>query len=335
MNRAWKIRRTESSGRNGLPSGSEVLVTGAAGFIGSQVVRMLLTRECRVTAVIRPGSKPTRLADVVDKVTLVEANLQDIDTCRDLVSRFEPSALIHLAWSADSGDLTNHLSFLTGGLALLESLAATDCRRVVVAGTSAEYDADLGYVTESSAVRPRTLYGACKASLGLAGEQLARRDGWSFTQARIFDVYGPGEDDQRFVPRVVGALLRGESCDLSMNDNLRDFLHVEDVASALVALAASDIEGAVNVASGRPVTVASVVKTVAGLVGRPDLVRTGDRTFPTGDSPGLHANNRLIRGRVGWSPRYGLDAGLSQTIAWWRDAPHNAHRGPVAWRTGR
>ena len=312
--------------------GTKVLLTGASGFIGSHVVRSLVSLGCRVTAVIRPGSRPRRLGDVADRVSFVEGDVGDAGVCRALVGRFSPDVVYHLAWYLEPGDWADsprNLDCLSASLALLEGVGGAGCRRVVVAGSSVEYDTDPGYVTEASPIRPRTLYGACKASLFTAGERLARRQGWSFAQARIFNVYGPGEDERRFVPHVVKGLLRGEPCDLTPGDQVRDYLHVEDVASALVALAASDIEGAVNVASSRPVTLATVARTIAQLLGRPDLLRLGSRSPRPGDYPCLYADTRLLRDRTGWHPRFGLEAGLRQTIGWWMDAPHDALRGPT------
>ncbi len=334
--RVGEVGRPEPEGIDRLPRGTAVLLTGASGFIGSQVARRLVYQGCRVTALVRPGSDPGRLADVANKIAFVEGDVEDAGFCRGLVGRVAPEVVLHLAWYLAPGDWADsprNLDCLAGSLALLQGVAGTGCRRVVVAGSSVEYDTDLGRVTETSAIRPRTLYGACKASLFLAGGQLARRDGWGFAQARIFNVYGPGEDERRFVPQVVRGLLRGEPCELTPGDQVRDYLHVEDVASALVALAAGDIEGAVNVASSRPVTIAALARTIAGLLGRPDLLRLGARPARPGEYACLYADTRLLRERAGWSPRYGLDAGLKQTIGWWQDPPHDALRGPT--RAGR
>jgi nucleoside-diphosphate-sugar epimerase len=311
---------------------TKVLVTGASGFIGAAVVRRLLGHGFRVTAVVRPGSSLRRLEDVADRVGFVERDLEDAGACRGLVAETAPDVVLHLAWYLQPGDWSDsprNLDCLAGSLALLDGVAGTACRRVVVAGSSVEYDTDLGFVTESSPVRPRTLYGACKASLFLAGERLARRHGWGFAQARIFNVYGPGEDPRRFVPHVVNGLLRGEPCDLTPGDQVRDYLHVVDVASALVALAVSEVEGAVNVASSRPVTIATLAQTIARLLGRPDLLRLGARPPRPGDYACLYADNRLLRDRAGWRPRYGLEAGLRQTIGWWAHSGHDPLRGPT------
>ena len=315
-----------------LTRGTKVLLTGASGFIGSQVARLLVERGCFVSALVRPARKNHRLADLAEKIAIVEGNLEDAGFCRGLVARVAPEVVFHLAWYAEPGDWPEsprNLTCLSGSVALLEGVAGTACRRVVAAGSSVEYDTDARCVSESSPIRPRTLYGSCKASLFLAGDRLASRHGWSFAHARIFNVYGPGEDERRLVPHVIRGLLRGEPCDLTPGEQIRDYLHVEDVASALIALAESEIRGGVNVASSQPVTVAALAQTVARLVGRPELLMLGARPSRPGDYPCLYADASLLRDRSGWRPRYGLVAGLRHTIGWWAHAGHEATRGPI------
>jgi nucleoside-diphosphate-sugar epimerase len=253
----------------------------------------------------------------------VRCDFETPSACRDLVDAHTPAVVLHLAWSSEPGrwlDSERHLDHLAGSMALLQGVARTGCRRVVVAGSSVEYEGDQKPVGESSPVGPRTLYGACKASLGLVGGRLAQRHGWGFCQARVFNVYGPGEDPRRLVPHVILCLLRGAPCDLTAGSQVRDYLHVEDVASALVMLAASDVEGPVNVGSSEPVTVAALARTIASMLGRPGLLRLGSRPPRTADDSCLYADTRRLRERTGWEPRYSLEAGLRQTIAWWEDA---------------
>ena len=302
-----------------MTPGTRVLLTGATGFIGAEVARQLAARGCQVSAVVRPASNRWRLSGLIDSgaVSPVESDIDDVNACRALVGSVAPDLLIHLAWFAGAGrspDSPKNYDSLEGSIALLEGVAGTPCRRVVVSGTSVEYDPDLGHVSESSPIRPRSVYGACKATLARTGAGLGRRSGWGYAHARIFNVYGPGEDDRRLVAHVVNSVLRGEPCALTSGRQVRDYLHVADVASALVALASAEVEGPVNIASARPVTVASVAETVARLLGRPDLLRPGALPDRPNESARLTADNRLLVERTCWSPRFGLEAGLRHTI---------------------
>jgi nucleoside-diphosphate-sugar epimerase len=136
--------------------------------------------------------------------------------------------------------------------------------------------------------------------------------------ARIFSVYGPWEDPRRLVPFVISKLLAGEDCPLTRGEQIHDYSHVEDTASAVWAIAKSSVVGPVNVASSQPVSVASVAARLGELLGRPELLRFGARPSPPGDPPFLVANTDRLRREIGWLPRYDLAAGLAHTLAWWR-----------------
>jgi nucleoside-diphosphate-sugar epimerase len=182
-----------------------------------------------------------------------------------------------------------------------------------------EYAGADGKLHESSALEPRTLYGASKAALGMIGAELSRRHGWSFAQARVFNVYGPGEDERRLVPHVISSLLRGVPCELTAGTQVRDYMHVDDVARGLVALAESGLEGPVNVASSEPVTVAQVARTIAAVGGGGELLRFGARQPRATDHPCVVADSTLLSRIAEWSPKYRLDAGIHHTAAWWRE----------------
>ena len=144
--------------------------------------------------------------------------------------------------------------------------------------------------------------------------------GLSAAWGRIFFLYGPHEARARLVPSVILSLLDGQAARCTHGQQVRDFLHVEDVADAFAALLDSAVVGPVNVGSGQAVKIAEVVGAIAAQLGRPELVQLGAVAAPANDLPRVVANVRRLREEVHWSPRYDLESGLRQTIAWWRAA---------------
>jgi nucleoside-diphosphate-sugar epimerase len=126
---------------------------------------------------------------------------------------------------------------------------------------------------------------------------------------RIFHLYGPGEDRRRVVPAAAGALLAGRRFATSAGHQIRDFLHVEDVASAFVTLLERQAEGIVNIASGEPLALRRLVERIGELVGRPELIDFGAVGLRPGEPECLAGSNAKLRS-LGWRPRYGLDDGL-------------------------
>ncbi|MCX6024293.1 MAG: NAD(P)-dependent oxidoreductase [Chloroflexi bacterium] len=297
------------------------LLTGATGFIGSQTARALVRDGHEVFALIRPGSNTWRIDDLLPSLHIVPCDLTDTDELNAHLERIQPEMALHLAWYAQPGVyLTSDLNIrhLAASLAFAAGLAKAGCRRLLVSGTCAEYDQSLGYLSETSPVRPTTLYAACKVALHVALTHLAGTTGMDVVWPRIFYVYGPFEDEQRLLPAVITPVLRGQPTRLTGGEQIRDYLHVEDVAGALLAVAGSDLTGTVNVGSGAPVTVREMALRIGEMAGRPDLVRLGDLPYRAGDPMFVCANNRLLADRTGWKPRYSLEQGLEQTVAWWR-----------------
>jgi nucleoside-diphosphate-sugar epimerase len=169
-------------------------------------------------------------------------------------------------------------------------------------------------------LRPHTTYGRCKLDLSRWAEAFGRARGVSVASARLFFLYGPGEHPARLVPSVARALLAGTPAPCSVGTQQRDFLHVDDAAGALVALVRGELTGGINVGSGEPVPVRTVIEHVARACGRPDLVRLGARETPAGEPPLLVADVRRLRDELGWRPRIELARGLSETVNWWRAA---------------
>ena len=304
-----------------------VLVTGAGGFIGSHVVRHLVGSGREVTAVVRPGDTLARLHDVVGRVSVVPCDLADPSALRPTLASWRPDAAIHLAWFSDAAKrLTGaeNVPALVASLGLLDELILAGCPRVVMAGTCAEYDTDAGYLREEGPTRPQTLYAASKVALSLVGAQIAATAGVDLVWARIFYVYGPHEDERRLVPALMGALARGQRFPATAGEQVRDYLHVADVAAALSALSEPGPAGIVNVCSGVPVTMRQVMEMVGEIVGGGELIDFGAVPYRGWDPPFICGDNRRLRAQTGWRPHYPtLRAGLLQTAAWWatrRDA---------------
>jgi nucleoside-diphosphate-sugar epimerase len=296
-----------------------VLVTGAAGFIGASVVRRLVAEGHEVGALVRPGGSGWRLEGVTS-LTTIEADLADGGAVARALASWKPEACIHLAWYAVPGkylDARENLDCLEVSLHLLESLAEAGCRHVVMTGTCAEYDTDLGFLRESGPTRPATLYAAAKLSLGMTAAIRAAQLGMTLSWARLFYLYGPYEDQRRMVPSLIRALLENKPFKASTGRQIRDYLHVDDVASALVALAAARANGTFNVCSGEPVRMRDLMATLGRFGGHEDVIRFGELPDREWEPPFICGDASRLRGATGWAPAYELEAGLRQTLEWW------------------
>jgi UDP-glucuronate decarboxylase len=298
-----------------------VLLTGATGFIGSHVARLLLREGCEVSVLLRGGCDRTRIAAIDSRLTALEGDLLSSNLSSH-IQRTRPEVCIHCAWFAKPGQYLRsreNIPFIDATLRLALLLAESGCRRFVGLGTCFEYDTSAGYLSETSRVAPSHLYSACKVSTWLTLEQAAASTSMQVAWARLFYLYGPFEDASRLVPSVVRAILESREAKVTAGEQVRDFLHVEDAASAVCAIARSRVSGPFNVGSGVPVTVRDLVSQMGAITGRSDLIALGALPYSESDPMFVCANNRKLTTECGWSPRYTLKSGLEHAVGWWRE----------------
>jgi nucleoside-diphosphate-sugar epimerase len=293
-----------------------VIVTGASGFIGRHALAPLAGRGFDVHAVSTRAH-----IDDVPSVAWQQADLLNAADVARLMHDVRPTHLLHFAWFAVPGQFwtsPENLRWVQASIELFRAFDAVGGRRFVGAGSCAEYGvSDTDCDERRSLVQPSTLYGACKHAVHIVLEQFAAPR-LSAAWGRIFHLYGPDEHPDRLVPSVIRALLEGRPALCTAGTQIRDFLHVEDVAAAFVHLLDSPVCGPVNIASGAPTSVADVVLRIGRYMDRESLITLGARAIPVHDPPRLTANVSRLRDEVGWSPSITLDRGLSRTIDWWR-----------------
>ena len=300
---------------------SRVLVTGGAGFIGSQVVRILLERGHEIALLVRPTTSLARLGVSANNVRII---LGDVAEAADLITRLPwmPDQCAHLAWYSEPRTyLTSdeNLKSLAASRELLPALIRAGCSSFVVPGTCAEYRTTHRRLTEDSDIPPATPYGAAKHSLFLTALRLAEQADAKVAWARLFHLYGPNEDRHRLVPAAIGSLLAAKEFLATSGVQVRDYLHSADAARALCDLLEREVSGAVNVCSGAAVAVSELLGEIGRRIGRPELIRLGALAVrPPWDPPYLVGDNSRLCALTAWRPQYDLGTGLEQVIEWWR-----------------
>ena len=240
----------------------KIAVTGASGFVGRHVVAELERRSLASVVVLRPSSKtPNHLA--AHRIVRIDVAAPPA-RAYELLGR--PDVLIHLAWSG----LPNYRSLhhfeteLPAQYAFLRGLVSDGLQALLVTGTCFEYGMQSGPLDETMEARPSNPYGFAKNSLRRQLEFLRQSKPFNLTWARLFYLYGEGQAESSLFAQLTRAVQQRESqFNMSGGEQLRDFLPVEEVAANLVALAvagASAGAGVVNVCSGRPLSVRSLVE---------------------------------------------------------------------------
>lgn len=263
-----------------------ILLTGATGFVGRQILRELGERSCRVRVIVRDAGKIPQSHAIESIVTTPDAFSESAEwwaeTCRGA------DIVIHAAWYATPGDYLQsrkNLECLEGTHRLAEGAVTGKVRRFVGIGTCFEYDVSAGDLSIGTPLNPSTLYAATKASAFSDLSRLFREHGAEFVWCRLFYLYGEGENEKRFVPYLRARLQAGEPAELTSGNQVRDYLDVREAARMVVDAALGSGQGPVNICSGKAITIRQFAERIADEYGRRDLLKFGARPDNLTDPP--------------------------------------------------
>ncbi|HLI49124.1 MAG TPA: SDR family NAD(P)-dependent oxidoreductase [Chthonomonas sp.] len=306
--------------------GTSVLVTGAAGFIGSHLVEHLVALGAQVTAVDNLQAGNWRNLEAVrHRITEVECDVRDADAIGAILAKTQPHYVFHLAANASVPNSVQDPVYdfeanCLGTFRLLNALRErTDCKKVVIASSGAVYGEPESFpITEELPLKPISPYGASKLNTEITAQIMHRVYQVPTVIARLFNAYGP-----RMARFVVLDFLKKLQRDpnrlevLGTGKQIRDFTYVADTVQGLLLLALKgECCQAYNVSSGKNCSVTELAHAIIaarGLEGKTRIEYTG--TSWVGDAQRWEVSiERLCR--LGYTPWYTLERGLQETIAW-------------------
>lgn len=265
-----------------------VLLTGATGFVGRQILSALLDRGATVRLVLRHTSNTDALPTEVVSAAILTDDLFAESACSWAKHCAGLDTVVHSAWFVEPGTYLQspkNLDCLTGTLNLAKGATQAGVKRFIGVGTCIEYELSGGYLTTNTPLNPTTPYSAAKAAAYLALKEWLPPQGCEFAWCRLFYLHGPGEDPRRFVPYLRAKLQAGEPAELTTGNQVRDFLDVRIAGEMIADVALSSRQGAINICSGMPVTIRQLAEQIAGQYNRLDLLRFGARPENLVDPP--------------------------------------------------
>lgn len=314
----------------------KALVTGARGFAGSWVANALLDSGAEVTSLDRGGDQPSglELLGVAGAVHDVTGDLRDGDLILSILHGDSIDTVFHLAAQAIVGDantspVPTFEANIQGSWVLLDACRQAEVDAVVVASSDKAYGPhdELPY-TEDSALQPIYPYDVSKAATDLIARSYWHTHGLPVAVTRLANIYGGGDRNfSRLIPETVTAVLDGRRPAIRSDGSPeRDFLYVEDAASAYLAIAEALAGGraageAFNAGWGRPNPVREVVDLICELGPgevEPDYRGAGN---PGGEIERQYLDSAKIRAEIGWEPIVELREGLGRTLDWYGAHP--------------
>jgi nucleoside-diphosphate-sugar epimerase len=307
--------------------GTRVLVTGATGFLGSHVVRRLLAEDATVYGVSSSVSSasPERLAGVLDRIELLEANMRDASSLTEVVRTARPQLVLHQAAFTHVGKSFSRIdeniqTNIQGTANLLLALDGNYERFVNIGSGDVYGDAPVPF-HEDGPVRPASPYAVSKYAAERFCRMFHQAYGWPIVCLRPFNVYGPQQSPDRIIPELINSALRGRDLEMTEGKQTREFMYVDDVADVFVrSLVQPGIDGEViNVSRGEEVSIRELAQTVLDLMGNPVHALFGALDYRPTEIWRMFGDNTKARELLGWSPTTTLPDGLNQTIKWYQE----------------
>lgn len=313
-------------------NGEQVLVTGAAGFIGSHLTERLVARGARVRAFVRYNSRnDTGLlsllpASVRECLEIVAGDLRDGESVeqatRGIRWVFHLGALIAIPYSYLRPREVIETNVI-GTLNVLLAARKADVGKVIITSTSEVYGTALyAPIDERHPLQGQSPYSASKIASDKIAESFYRSFDLPVATIRPFNTYGPRQSMRAVIPTIITQALTQEEVVLGALHPKRDFTYVEDTTEAFlrVAEAAGSVGQELNLGTGREITMGDLAAKIISLVGRNVVVRSDDERLRPDKSEvqRLMADNRRAREILGWAPEVSLEVGLKRTIEWFR-----------------
>jgi nucleoside-diphosphate-sugar epimerase len=302
-------------------AGARVLVVGGSGFIGRGLAKSLANLGAEVMVL---GLRPEAPAPEDARISRL---IVDMTRREELVAALKGG---NFDYAFNLGGYIGHARYLDGGrkileahfvglLNLLEALGPSPLKGFVQIGSSDEYGAAPAPQAEDLREAPISSYAAAKAAATHLVQTLARTENFPGAVVRYFLVYGPGQDDRRFLPQIIKGALEDKEFPTSSGAQLRDFCYLDDAVKGTLLAGALPAARAqvLNIASGRPVAIREVIETVVRVVGRGRPL-FGVHPLRPGENMALYADTAKARDLLGFTASASLREGLTQTISWFR-----------------
>jgi UDP-glucose 4-epimerase len=304
---------------------TRALVTGAAGFIGANLARRLVTDGHEVDLLVHQGSPRWRIDDLTQDAAVHEVDLEDADSTLSAVQAARADWIFHLAargaysWQRDVGQILR--TNVVGTANLLEAATHVGFAALINAGTSSEYGFKDHPPSEDESVAPSSAYAVGKACATMLCSLYGRSGGNRVVTLRLYSVFGPWEEPGRLLPNLIVRGLSGELPPLVSPDAAHDFVYIDDVVDAFLRTASADRvqPGSVfNVGTGVQTTLSeavSVTRNVLGIEADPQWGSMQDRAW---DTSVWVADSALMCRELGWKPAHTFEQGFRRFVDWFQ-----------------
>ena len=292
----------------------KIVITGANSFIGRTLSKRALEKGWDVILSVRPG----REKDLPQNTHFLPICMEEYERLGDLVG--ECDCFIHLAWKGTRGlyrmDSRLQAENVRDGRKAIKSMIRAGCKKVITAGSQAEYGPHYGQITEESVCIPNTAYGKAKLEFYEQTVQECRKEGVAYKALRIFSLYGPGDDSSTMISRILRNMQENRPCELTQGIQMWDYLHIEDAVDSILRLCNMPCEdGVYNLGSGHARQLRDYVLEMAQIVHSDSPLLFGMIPYPETGMISLWPDVTKLKHALNWEPQISFEEGIRSILA--------------------
>lgn len=312
-------------------SKEKVILTGATGFIGANLLKRLLENEkFEVHIFLRKESKMWRIKNILDhkNLTIDYVNLFDFESLRETVEKIQPDYIIHLATYGayptmqTEDDKIIKTNFI-GTTNLMKACQDIQYKCFIDTGSSSEYGKKTKPMSENDVLEPTDTYGVTKAAAQMYGYMLFKRYNKNIIHLRLFSTYGYYEEGIRLVPALAKAMIKGrESMDMTSGKQTRDFIFVDDVVDAYLRIMElhKSLRGeTLNIGTGKAESIRHLAETMKKVSSSNIDLKFGAINDRPNETYVWCANTSKMKKLLNWEPKTPLKDGLLKTVNWLKE----------------
>lgn len=285
----------------------KVFLTGGTGLIGTQTIPFLQKAGFEIYALTLDENKSE------NGIKYVKGNLFDKIQIDNLLSEIRPEYMLHYAWlSTGLFNDNSNFDFLTSSIDLLKSFAKYGGKRVVMAGTYAEYGYHNETLKETMPAEPINIYSQCKDFVHQIAEAYCQNNNISFGWGRIFSAFGKEKDPRRLTSDVINHLKNNQEVVIRSGSLVRDYIYTKDIAAAFVKFLESDVNGVVNICTGKDTSIHDYVMKIAQIMEKENLVVFNEQKSP--QQVRVVGEPTRLNKEVGFTQKYSIEQALKEIL---------------------
>ena len=301
-----------------------ILITGAAGFVGSNLTRYFVSRGIKVNIMIKRSSNTWRLNDIIKKTNVHYTDISDINNVKKIIKKIKPKTIYHLATHGGYSDQTDLVKIKKSILDATYNLI-NECKKYkfnifINTGSSSEYGFKNKAMKESDILVPNSYYSVFKSSSSLYCQYESLKSNIQIVTIRPFHVYGPYERSNRLIPSLIRNMLNDKKVKLVSPKVSRDMIYISDVVNFYIMVAnKKNLKGEIfNLGSGKKTTIKEIYNFLKKITNYKVKNYWGSMKNRYWDQSIWYSNNSYVKTKLNWKPEVSLKKGLTNTVNWYK-----------------